>query len=609
MRQLTLAAAVVAASLSASVSASPYSDIYVFGDSLFDTGNLGVRFTNKVGPDYNNSPYGPVSPDLVAVGLGMPRATPSADGGTNYAVGDNRSQQTLESITAETTYVAPAGPSFNSLFYNLERTGSSLDRQAIYLLDGGGNDIRSLTPPEVTATNMVAAANALTERGAKYVVITNVPDFGLAPAGIAFSDYASGQAAAMNEQMLQQVGSSNILIFDAFSMLGEIAADPGAYGVGISAEAFSYSCFDSNAATCTEGNAAAKIDGSSPDPDQFMFNDPLHPTTVGQQITADYLLSVLKAPTEIALLAEMGVDDMQAHWRAAHPVMRSNRWNDRTEVGMYTVWGGLNAGEQERDTLFGDTGTNKQVQYDLGLIYRFSDSWYLGGMLSRADNELDFDDSDSSYDMESLDFSLLSGFRGDRWFLEAALSYSDLDYDDLKRSFNLGLLKRTERADTNGETQGAMVNAGYNLISPEKSYRLGPLAGYEYIRVELDGYTEKGSNATALVVDDEKVSTSVWSAGAFGEMQLGFCECVLHSEAVYQSYGLDGSINRKIGLVSQPGNSAVLPGYERDDDGWRWDAGLSARLSDAIEVNVGAGYGDSDNGDNFWYGGEVSYSF
>ncbi len=609
MRKTTLTAGVLGAVLSLSAAASPYSDFYVFGDSLFDAGNLGVRFTNRIGPDYQNSPFGSVSPMLVGDALGVSASMPSVDGGTNYAVGGNQSEQTLQSITAESSYVSPAGPSFNSLFYDLEASGSSFDTKALYVLDGGGNDIRALVTPDVVAANMVAAANALVARGAKYVVVTNVPDLGRAPAGVGFGDYATDQAAQMNEGIRQQIGSSNILITDVFSFIGEVAADPMKYGVGITTESFSYATFTNDCSTCTEGNPEAKIDGSNPDPDQFFFNDALHPSTIGQQISADYLLSILRAPGELALLPEMGLDDMQAHWRAAQPVMRGNRWRSDTAEGKYTVWGGLAGSEEERDTSYGDTGTNEVMQYNIGFNYRFSESLYLGALLSRGDNELAFDDSSSSYDMQSLDFSLLSGLRGERWFLEGMLSYSDLDYKELKRGFNLGAARRTEQGDTNGEALGFLVNAGYNLMDSAKSYRLGPMLGYDYVNVDVEGYTEKGTRSTALVVDDQKAISGIWNAGVFGDMQLGFCECVLYSEAVYRSFERDDSINPRVGLVTVSGNSAVLPGYERDDDGWRWDVGLSATLGKSVELNVGGGIDDADNAEGFWAGGQISYSF
>lgn len=609
-----LATMVAAATLSAGpVFAAPYSDMYVFGDSLLDSGNLGVRFTNRVGPDYNTSEFGPVSPDLIADGLGIDRALPSVNGGTNYGVGANRTPQTLESITAATTYTSIAGPSFNSLFYDLELNNRTLDRNAMYLLDGGGNDIANgqvfnEASAAVAAGNLVQGAQALQDRGAKYVVIINVPDLGLAPGGQSVQAFATAQTESINEQIRQQVGDSNILIFDATNMLREISADPASYGIGVTADNFSVSCFDDPTANCSQGNAEAKIDGANPDPDQFFFNDTLHPTTIGQTITADYVLSVLTAPSELALLPEIALDDMQAHWQGARPTMRSNRWSNLTPVGSYTVWGGLNSENNERDTDFSDTGENDVLQYNLGLSYRFSDAWYMGGSLSRADNELEFD-SGSEYDMESLSFSVLGGYRSDRWFAEAIVSYSDLDYDDMKRSFSLGgTASRTEESDTEGETWGAMINAGYNLLDGG-DYRFGPLLGYEYVDVSVDGFAEKSSNVTALGIDDIDVTTGIVTAGIFGDMQLGLCDCELYTELVYLTFTEDSETDVRLGLLSVDGNSAQLPGYERDDDGWRWDAGLATKLSGALELNIGGGIGETDGNDSYWFGGELSYSF
>ena len=444
------------------------------------------------------------------------------------------------------------------------------------------------------------------------MVVSYLPDFGLAPEGVSFADFATGLSQSINREISGQIGGRNILVFDAFTMLQEIAADPRSYGINVSSEEFSRACFDrASAANCAQGNASAKIDGSNPDPDQFMFNDPLHPTTIGQTISADYLLSILTAPGEIALLPEMGVDDMRSHWRSAQPVMRTNRWNNNTEVGAYTIWGALNSNENKRDTLYNDSGSNQATHYGIGFNYRFSDLWYLGGMVSRADNQLDFDTSASEYDMESTDFSLLTGFRGDHWFAEGLLSYSKLDYDNLQRSFSLGPVKRrTETGSTDGDSMGALVNAGYNIFSNSRAYRLGPMLGYEYVRVNVDGYSEDAGTATALNVEEQEVSSGVLSAGAFGSINLGFCGCELYSDLVYRKETRNDANDPRIGLVTVPGNLARLPGYEREsDDSWGWNIGLAANFTPAVQLNVTGGGEQTDNASGLWYGAELSYSF
>lgn len=613
------------AALSTPVLASPYTDIYVFGDSLYDNGQYnGTRFTNRVGPDYRTSPYGPVSPDFVADKLHLAEAAPSRDGGTNYAVTGNESTQTLQSITAATTYQSPYAldrpnsgldPDFNSLFYNLQQSGQSLQKNAIYLMVGGGNDIGNFKVTDdasaaVVATNMVDAANALRGRGAKFVVIANVPDFGLAPAGISVSEFATTMAGKVNTQIQQQVGAENILIINAFGMIQEIAAAPAAYGLPLSSAEFSRSCFSLSVGTCAGGNAAAKLDGSNPDPDQFFFNDPLHPTTIGQQISGDYMLSVLRAPGEISLLPQMGIDDMQSQWRSARPVMQSNRWQAATRVGSYSVWGGANYNEDKHETDYDNTGTNESTQYNAGVSFRPAESWYIGGQVGRADNEMDFGASASHYQMDSLNFTLLGGFHHGPWFAEAVASYSDLSYDELKRSFTLGpVFKRTESADTSGEALGIRLAGGLNLAPGDTNYRFGPTWGYEYIEAETDGYQEKSGDATALRVNDLKTTTGIGSAGLFGDLQLGLCACNIYSELTYRAYLDNGATNPRIGLVSVPGNSARLPGYKQDDDSVRWDVGMAATLGQATEINLGGGITSADNGDAFWYGAELIYSF
>ena len=71
----------------ASAQASAYSQLYVFGDSLSDTGNLfaATGGTNPIPPYFNGRfSNGPVWVETLAASLGLP-VNPSLLGGTNYA--------------------------------------------------------------------------------------------------------------------------------------------------------------------------------------------------------------------------------------------------------------------------------------------------------------------------------------------------------------------------------------------------------------------------------------------------------------------------------------------------------------------------------------------
>jgi hypothetical protein len=106
-----------------------------------------------------------------------------------------------------------------------------------------------------------------------------------------------------------------------------------------------------------------------------------------------------------------------------------------------------------------------------------------------------------------------------------------------------------------------------------------------------------------------KSSSGIASAGLFGDRQLAICACKVYSELTYRAYLDNDATNPRVGLVSVSGNSAKLPGYEQDDDSIRWDVGLAATLGQALELNVGGGLTDADNGDAFWYGAQLQYSF
>src|SRR5690242_10118208 len=96
-----VAAAVVSAKPVAPVQAAagaPYPAMYVFGDSLSDTGNVSLATTGlvPVGPPYADRSFsnGPVWAQDVAQSIGLPPLQPSLAGGTDFAYGGALTGQT-----------------------------------------------------------------------------------------------------------------------------------------------------------------------------------------------------------------------------------------------------------------------------------------------------------------------------------------------------------------------------------------------------------------------------------------------------------------------------------------------------------------------------------
>ncbi|HAR08751.1 MAG TPA: hypothetical protein DCR98_10090, partial [Cobetia sp.] len=163
VRRFTLSG--LALAISTTLLATPaqaYSNLYLFGDSLSDSGQFpdttlgglnSLRFTNRSGPDYENSAYGSVSTQLLATELGL-AAEPSTSviyqlagfsDGTNYAVGGYTTAQILASVTDEdgSEVVIPPGSTGAGTVLRVEdgylvSTGGSADPDALYYVNGGG---------------------------------------------------------------------------------------------------------------------------------------------------------------------------------------------------------------------------------------------------------------------------------------------------------------------------------------------------------------------------------------------------------------------------------------------------------------------------------------
>ncbi len=171
---------------SAPALAGPYTSLTVFGDSLSDTGNVFLANGGAVpAAPYFNGRFsdGPVWIDTLAAGLGLPSgAVPSLAGGGNFAFGGARTGSTGVPVPGVLAQVgglwAPANP--------------LADPNGLYGVVGGGNDMRDArgsgstaasrqAAAEAAVTNLSNAVGALASRGARHVLIANLPDLGQTP--------------------------------------------------------------------------------------------------------------------------------------------------------------------------------------------------------------------------------------------------------------------------------------------------------------------------------------------------------------------------------------------------------------------------------------------
>ena len=247
-----LAAPAALANLPAS--ASPYSAMFVFGDSLSDTGNVAAVVGSNGAQVISGNSYIPSQPyasgqftngnvwvNGAAAALGLaPFAQPSLAGGGNFAFGG-------ATVATDGAGVPPSLTLQASFF--LGATGNVAPSTALYVIEGGGNDARaglvaaaaspnpSLVIASVAAayaTGIHAIVDKLQEAGAQHLIVWNTPNISIAPAiaalGPGASFLASSLVSTMNAALLAELaGETGVSIFDIYGLGTSIAADPSAF--------------------------------------------------------------------------------------------------------------------------------------------------------------------------------------------------------------------------------------------------------------------------------------------------------------------------------------------------------------------------------------------
>jgi outer membrane lipase/esterase len=298
-------AAVALASFPAA--ASPYTSMVVFGDSLSDSGNdalaLGGSTTQTItGNTYiPSAPYapgvtfsnGPVWASDAASALGVP-LLPSLLGGTNYAYGG-----------ATTGGPGPIPNLLVQAGQYLTSTSSVASPNALYVIEGGGNDARAAltliaggasVPQTIQATatsfatNVATIVNELTADGAKHIVVWDTPNLGLAPAiaagGAGASTLGSTLATDMNLALAAALnGDADVSIFDIYGLGTSIALDPSAYGFTNVTDA----CGAIAGANCST----------------YAYWDGIHPTEAAHSVIADAFIDQVTGVPEPSTWAMM----------------------------------------------------------------------------------------------------------------------------------------------------------------------------------------------------------------------------------------------------------------------------------------------------------------
>jgi outer membrane autotransporter protein len=133
----------------------------------------------------------------------------------------------------------------------------------------------------------------------------------------------------------------------------------------------------------------------------------------------------------------------------------------------------------------------------MGLDYTWSDFLTLGTLLGFQMGNAEVDDFGS--DMDTLSY-LIGGYGQwtyNGWFVDAMMGYTYHDYDNTRK-----IVLQNARSDTGGHQFTTHLNGGYDFrFGADNEWLLGVLGGIQYSYLEVEGYSERGSDANLNVGD------------------------------------------------------------------------------------------------------------
>jgi len=323
------------------------SDLFVFGDSFSDGGNMGLRSRAMTGglvtwppaPYYNGQfSNGPVAVEYLWKAYNPSDNTfkPSLAGGTNYAIGGATSG--LSSYASVNPLIPPPLRPIYQDFGNhwqldtFAAQNPSFDpATSLFVVWLGANDSRywaqtgGMLPGTFTGapgglgtieevisnsiSNILGTIMALEAAGAQHFLVPNLFDFGKIPGVLGTSGGAAATTYAQTynyylslwlTSLDTYLTDAEIVQFDLFSALNNVLANPSAYGFEVTDKV----CLDNlQNGLCNASNV-----------DKWVWWDAIgHPTTSTHQVLGAALAAAVPEPASLLLVAVglLGVAGMQ----------------------------------------------------------------------------------------------------------------------------------------------------------------------------------------------------------------------------------------------------------------------------------------------------------
>jgi outer membrane lipase/esterase len=526
LRRTVLAAALAIAALPAAAQSStdsPFSQTVFFGDSLTDGGYFRPLLVQMLGPNgavigqFTTNPgyvwsqyladfYGS---NAMPAWTGNTTATPTPADGNNWAVGGARNA---------VGYATPLGyiPSLASQYSAYIASGHTVDPNALYTVWSGANDLFAVqaNPSQASAiiggavAAQVGVVGALTQAGAQYVLVPTVPDVGLTPDARAGGALGMAQGTALaqayNDALFGTLASSGLRVIplDTFHFLQEVVADPAAFGLS---NVTDKACLTQPAPAGGSSlfcSPASYLPGGAT---SYLFADGVHPSTAAHKAVADFAISTIEGPRQIAILPHSAAVVGRAR---AQMVEGAISGMGRADGDGMQWWADVRGDQQRYNDSIGYDGMGPTASFGIG--WRSGNLVY-GGFAGYGRQSIDFGQRRGDFDQTEATLGGFVGWQSGAMWANAQLSWTNLDFD-VTRQVNLGASTRYHTGSPGGDNLSLGGSAGWNFSSGALTH--GPVLSLLSQRISVDGYAENEPDlSTSLAYPDQEFDSLVGSAG------------------------------------------------------------------------------------------------
>ena len=497
------ALAAVLIATAANAQAASYSDLYIFGDSLSDSGTFGpilgvgryAHFTTKPGTvwaeNLGASDGLSVTPAYTAM--------PGPDGalvfslnasGNNLAVGDARINAAPPNIPEAVNL-----PSVRMQVDGFLARGP-LDSRALYVISGGHNDVFAQLGGSLEAgrTAMVTAANDLTAQvtrlqsaGARNLIVVGIMDISQTPIGRAQTPADAARLedliATFETHLTTGLAGRNLLYFDTGRLLDTVLANPSAYGF-----------------TNTKDPACGEVDAlqCQVPANGHLFADNKHPSTSMHRVISDWVYASLEGANRMGLLSQVALTRSSAQWRSIDARMQEFQNFGYQGQGVFVTGDYASFDNDAAAGLPSADGDGASLV--VGYEKAFTNQFFGGVTLGYGNAPVDLGNHQGTIEYDEWALSAFASHTFGAFYANALATYSWLDLES-RRNIALGPFTTREHGDTDGHRFGMKGQVGYTFVSGNIVH--GPLVGLAWERVDVDGFSEASHSVTAMTFGDQ----------------------------------------------------------------------------------------------------------